>query len=201
MNHFRKIMFSFLKKYPIILLIGCNEDVCELINQDVATDRGELEENILGMGTIGNCSPERLFLDPSWTQEEQETIRSAAKEWKGTIGIDLGELPVNDLCIWDPYTKGVENCILRADRLYFKDIINNGIILYHDTILESVASCNSENYIEKLRAVALHEMGHWIGLHHLNDNNAVMFKYLRITPITNNDIRFYENTCLVKGNE
>lgn len=182
-----------MKRYlfVLVLLSGCNEDCgCELINEGFATDRGELEEFVIGRSMIGNCFPEGLSLDPSWTPEEQEILRVVSLEWKDAIGIDLGELPVNDSCIWDPYSEVTENCILRADRSYSEEMSSNTIRLYHDTICEY-----GDNYFSMLKAAALHEMGHWIGLRHLNNSDGIMFKELRNVPIANADINLYEETC------
>lgn len=168
------------------------EPTCKLMSSELANDRGEVEKMIIGRARIGNCLPEPLRIDPAWNEQEQKALSLAVDEWKKAIGIDLGDLPISDECKWNPYIEMPKNCITKADRLYSNDFSSDTIRIYNDAMCDVYGS----EYLEALTAVAIHEMGHWIGMDHLATKDGIMFERLAYFNITQSDIDFYEESCL-----
>lgn len=162
----------------------------------VDPSRGEIEPTVMGRAMLGDCTPEPLRLDPAWPEEERALLREAAAAWQRRLGIDLGPLPEDPACAWDPgYAHAPSGCVYRADNAYTEDEPSPTVRMY----LASIAAVAERNALDPallLRAVAKHEMGHWIGIGHLSRQDfGIMLPYIATGAISQDDIDLYSKEC------
>jgi hypothetical protein len=159
------------------------------------TYNGYINSNTtLGLSTNGICNlylnfP--LIIDPDFNNDEANKIREGAKYWEDAVGIDLGVLSISDInCSRD---FAVPGCIIRSDRFLQNDIKDYPeIFLYMDNII------NGNFPINKIVA---HEIGHYIGISHVDNDQSIMYFATESGQVENYqisefDIELYEQVCI-----
>lgn len=169
-----------------LLLLSCS-------NQAFA----DQEDVIINGLTIGiDCEYNMpLTLDPDWDASQAEIIRRAAKQWEDTLGINIGELKYNSKnCGYPNENNWIKGCIVKGKSFnnigckFIKGIMfcqdNKGIIIFTDSVGNNI-----------LEAIALHEIGHYIGMSHIPFSECVMSQYGITNKVTKEDVLFYNRSC------
>lgn len=148
---------------------------CSTPGTDITSDLAlgaPADASVLGRTLLGDCAPAPLVLDPRWDEETAAHIRGAVAWW----GFDLGGLPRADRdCTLDAAVAG---CI--APRGYYRqtDPSPAGVDVHLPALIEYSASWG---HLEHLVA---HEVGHWIGVPHIDTQGSVMHAELPSTALT-----------------
>ena len=153
---------------------------------------------LLGISYGGDCNLNKmptLVLDPDWDESQVKKIRLGAKQWEEAVGVDLGILPISNVDCGSPIEDNwVPGCIVKVsnvgDFCTYDDKFNIDCVNVKTSGI--VIGCEDE-IIEQISA---HEIGHWIGVHHINNFNALMYKYAYQNKVTEIDIEEYEKKCL-----
>jgi len=126
-----------------------------------------------------------LRLDPAWSTEEQVALVSAADEWnRVTGGVVDPKVSVSD-----------EPNVLRGctDQIY-----NWGHSAVADSFVGAICIYPSAD-LYTLRALALHEIGHHIGLGHASDAGEIMYPFLGVGEITPADLDHFRKLIIAQN--
>jgi hypothetical protein len=172
-----------MKKYLILfsLCFSCTPEISDI-------------QYILAWSVFGTCEYYKEFplvIDPDFNNDEVEQIRAGAKNWEDAIGIDLGSLPISNInCSRE---SSIPGCIIKSDKIIESDQrAFPNILVYMDSIIEGDFS---------LELVITHEIGHYIGIVHTNNEESIMYYLSQNGQIENYqiseyDINVYEQVCI-----
>jgi hypothetical protein len=160
---------------------------------------GHTSENFLGVAYGGNCDIGKLptlVIDPDWSTDQIKKIRAGAKQWEAAVGIDFGSLPISEVDCGLPNENWVKGCIAKADDM-------DEVCAYNEEYEVDCIKAKNPGIViggssPDLQQVAAHEFGHWIGLGHINDSGALMYKFQGQREVTDLDIGEYENVCFLE---
>lgn len=183
----KKKLSNIIKYFLVSIFIGCSFQTPEII--------------IYGVSYGGNCDLTKmptLVLDPDWTKEEVDIIKSAAKQWEDAVGINFGKLEYSNTDCDLPDTQSfVKGCIVKTTS-------STNLCKFVDDNVDCGKSKKAiyifvdNTKLSHLEETVAHELGHWTGLNHPNADGYLMsvYPYEDASRLTSKDIELYEETCL-----
>jgi hypothetical protein len=129
-----------------------------------------------------------LVIDPDFSEIEIQNIRKGIQLWEDALGIELGDKVSIENCSRE---HKVKNCIVKIDdeRIDY-EIVKPQIFIF-------MKALDSRNFDERhLADVTAHELGHYLGLGHIDTGMMNGKRGLRLDPvITDADLRYYAEIC------
>jgi len=131
------------------------------------------------------ADPIRVWIEPTGMLGFNDRVRSAFTEWTGT-GVPLR-------FVFVPRARDAEIRVRWTDHLDHKTgntvwrVDRNGWMQGSDVVLATHLSDGRVLDVRSLRAIALHEVGHAIGLAHSNDRHDVMASLVRVASLSDED--------------
>lgn len=192
-SKFRILILSILS----VIIFGCASEIKEDLI-DIQTNvnfdyQYEYLPTIGGIAFNTGCDyykTNSLVIDPDFSAVEVEYIRKGIQLWENALGIELGDSISTEDC--SRVGREVRNCIVRIDDEYVKGETINHQIFFFMKVLETHGF--DERYLEDLAA---HELGHYLGLGHIEIGMMDGIRRLRLQPkITDADLIYYAQTCL-----
>lgn len=193
-NKFIKLEIPMYKILIALMFLGCAAEVTEDIETETNT---ETDYKYSYLPTIGGTSfnsgcdyykSNSLVIDPDFSEIEIENIRKGIQLWEDALGIELGDKISEENC---SRTNVVKNCIVKIDdeRIDYEQI-KPQIFLF-------MKALENHNFDERhLVDVTAHELGHYIGLGHIETGMMDGKRGLILNPvITDADLRYYAETC------